>query len=131
MELLAHRSYLFDKDSKQVIDRRFLSRPDVIDSLTLLPHHGEVCLHHIIHKYEISRLPTIAVYDRLFTIEQFLNEDGHDSSFAIRILARAVDVGIAEIHHLDPADTLVIGEILFTTKLTQPIGREGLRHMSF
>src|SRR5690606_34641694 len=58
--------------------------------------HGEVRLHHVGDEDVVARLLPVAEDGERRALQELRGEDGHHARLAVRVLARAVDVGVAE-----------------------------------
>ncbi len=90
----------------------------------------QVGLHDVAHVDEVPFLLAASVDHRLLAPEHLAGEDGHHPRLAVGVLARAVDVGIAQDGVAQAVVDAVEVEVVLHEVLAGPVGVEGVDGVS-
>ena len=77
----------------------------------------------------VARLQAVAEDARRLAAQQPLGEDGDDAGLALGVLARAVDVGVAQDQRLEVAEAAVGEQVELDGELAAAVGRQRPRRV--
>ncbi len=87
---------------------------------------GEIGARHVAGVHIVARLHPFTEHRQRFSLEDAVAEDRDHAGFAVRILSRAVDVGVAQGNGVEAVDAGVIPEVVLHRQLGDPVGRLGI-----
>src|SRR5258708_7045688 len=105
--------------------------PEVHPAVEFLLRGARVAASHVGAIDEVARLLAIAVDQASFSGHQFLAEDCDDARFSVRVLPRAVHVGVPQSDVLEGILRAVVAEIELARGLRDAIGRNRSRRVIF
>src|SRR5688572_29895011 len=76
--------------------RRLTPRPDIDDLIAAFSKRAQIRLGHVAGKNKIPRLAAVPEYKSLFVGQETLRENRHHAGFPVRVLSRAVNVGVTK-----------------------------------
>ena len=91
-----------------------------------LLERDEHCADDVLDEHVIARLASVAIDPGRAALVQESHEDRDDAGFAVRFLARPIDVGEPERDVAGAVKTVPGREVLLAAELRRPVGGERL-----
>ena len=110
---------------EKIIDISFNPRAYVIHPRALCFECKNVRADDIFYEHVVARLRSFAVDEWLLPFQHLRGKDGHNAGFSFGILARPIDIRVAQARRRKPVDSSIVEQVRFRREFRNAVRRDG------